>query len=158
MAQPARKPDNAAQPQPQTGARPELLPSSPRVRARVRTGGGGGKQIPFLVDTKLLGDPPPTPARQDRREEMQALLANLGVRKAYVLARDHEPEQIEGCVAAWQEDRDAGADIGPGALAVRIVEWGPPPETSVLEAVVREDSEVAWLEERYERGGKGSLR
>jgi hypothetical protein len=89
---------------------------------------------------------------------MQTLLAGLGVRKAYVLARDYPADHIEGWVAAWQEDRDTGADIGPGALAVRIDQWGPPPPTPVLEAIIVQQEESDWLERRYERGGKGTLR
>jgi hypothetical protein len=88
---------------------------------------------------------------------MRTLLTSLGVRKAYLLARDYDPEHIKGWIAAWQEDRDTGADIGPGALAVRIEQWGPPPTTAVVEAVVREDAEADWLQRRYESGGKGAL-
>ena len=116
------------------------------------------------MSTHLLDDPPPSPApapsknAQERRQEIRTLLEGVGVRKAYVLARDYKPEHIEGWVAAWQADRDGGAKIGPGALAVRIEEWGPPPETTVLEAVVREDAEADWLERRYVRGKGGSLR
>lgn len=161
MGMPAEQPDNAAQPQPRPRLLPEIVPPTrPRTRARARVGGGGGVQPPLLISTHLLQEPPPSPAPDSakRREEARALLAGVGVRKAYVLARDHEPEHIEGWVAAWQVDRDGGADIGPGALAVRIEQWGPPPETSVLEAMVREDTEADWLERRYKRGKGGSLR
>lgn len=162
MGLPAEQADNAAQPQPRP--RPEILPPSRLgVRAAARRGGRGATQPPLLISTHLLdGSPPPSPAPaksdQERREEARTLLAGLGVRKAYILARDYEPEHIEGWVAAWQEDRDGGAGIGPGALAVRIEQWGPPPATSVLEAVVREDTEADWLERRYQRGKGGMLR
>lgn len=157
MGLPAKQPDNAAQPEPRR--LPAMMPPSRRgARAAARRGGRGETQPPLLISTHLLSDPPPSPARQDRREEMRTLLASLGLRKAYVLARDYEPEHIEGWVAAWQEDRDGGADIGAGALAVRIEQWGPPPATSVFEAVVREDTEQDWLERRYQRGRGGSLR
>lgn len=161
MGMPAEQPDNAAQPQPRPWLLPEIVsPTRPRTRARARTGGGGGIQPPLLVSTHLLQDPPPSPAPDSakRREEARALLAGVGVRKAYVLARDYPAEHIEGWVAAWRADRDGGADIGPGALAVRIEQWGPPPETSVLAAMVREDTEADWLERRYKRGKGGSLR
>lgn len=157
MGQPAEQPYNAAQPQPRP--LPVIVPPTRRgARAAARRGGRGETQPPLMISTHLLDKPPPSPARQDRREEMRTLLAGAGVRKAYILARDYEPEHIEGWVAAWQEDRDAGADIGPGALAVRIEQWGPAPKTSVLEAVVREDTEADWLERRYRRGKGGSLR
>ena len=163
MGLPAEQPDSAAQPQPRPV--PEIMPPSRRgVRAAARRGGRGATQPPLLVSTHLLDDVPPSPAPgpaksgQERREEVRMLLAGVGVRKAYVLARDYEPDHIEGWVAAWQADRDAGADIGPGALAVRIEKWGPPPATSALEAVVREGTEADWLERRYQRGKGGSLR
>ena len=163
MGLPAEQPDSAAQPEPLH--QPEIVPPSRRgARAAARRGGRGETQPPLLISTHLLDGFPPSPAPtatksvEERREEARTLLAGIGVRKAYVLARDYEPEHIEGWVAAWQEDRDGGADIGPGALAVRIEQWGPPPATSVLESVVREDPEAAWLERRYARGKGGSLR
>ena len=177
MGLPAEQPDSAAQPQPRS--LPEILPPSRRGARAAARRGGRGAQPPLLISTHLLdGSPPPSPApmparsahslvknanpsvenAEERREEMRTLLEGVGVRKAYVLARDYEPEHIEGWVAAWQEDRDGGAGIGPGALAVRIEKWGPPPETPVLEAVVGEDAEADWLERRYQRGRGASLR
>lgn len=161
---PAGQPDNAAQPQPRH--MPKGLPPSRRgARAAARRGGGGETQPPLLVSTHLLSEPPPSPAHspaksdQERREEARTLLAVLGVRKAYLLARDYEPAHIEGWVAAWQEDRNGGADIGPGALAVRIEQWGPPPAPQGNPKHL--DTEADWLERRYKRGkarGEGSLR
>lgn len=160
MPQPARQPDTAPQPEPQAipQAIPQLVPPSPRGARAAARRGGRGEQPPLLVPVDLLnGSSPPSPARVDRREEMQALLAEVGVRKAWVLARDYPAEHIEGWVAAWQEDRAGGADIGPGALAVRIEQWGPPPEAKVKTASGAE-TEAEWLERRYARGAKGRLR